>query len=68
MTELYPLSANALDTAADVTLRSGDRAGALALWRRVLDVLPRDPAASEDLKRDLKAIAERKIKELAPKE
>ena len=68
VTELYPLSANALDTAADVTLRSGDRAGALALWRRALDVLPRDPAASEDLKRDLKAIAERKIKELAPKE
>ena len=68
MTELYPLSANALDTAADVTLRSGDREGAFALWRRVLDVLPRDPAATEDLKRELKAIADRKIKELAPKE
>jgi CubicO group peptidase (beta-lactamase class C family) len=68
VTELYPLSANALDTAADVTLRSGDREGALALWRRVLDVLPRDPAASEDLKRDLKEIADRKIRELAPKE
>ena len=68
MMELYPFSANALDTAADVTLKSGDRAGALALWRRVLDVLPRDTAAPEDLKRELKTIAERKIRELSPKE
>lgn len=68
MTELYPASANALDSFADVTLRSGDRAGALALWRRVLVALPRDTAASNDLKRDLKAIAERKIRELAPGE
>jgi CubicO group peptidase (beta-lactamase class C family) len=68
MTELYPASANALDSFADVTLRSGDRAGALALWRRVLDTLPRDTAASDDLKRELKAIADRKVRELAPKE
>jgi tetratricopeptide (TPR) repeat protein len=68
MTELYPSSANALDTAADVTLASGDRAGALALWRRVLEVLPRDTAAPEALRRQLEANAERKIRELSPRE
>jgi CubicO group peptidase (beta-lactamase class C family) len=68
MTGLYPESANAMDTFADVTHRSGDRAAAPASWRRVLEILPRDTAASDDPKRDFKAIAEQKIHELAPKE
>ena len=52
----------------DVTLASGDRPGALAFWRRVLEVLPRDVAAPENLRRQLEANAERRIRELAPRE
>jgi CubicO group peptidase (beta-lactamase class C family) len=62
-TELYPDSANTYDSLAEITLASGDRVRALALYRKVLEVLPRDPAvANREL---LRSNAEAKIRELS---
>jgi CubicO group peptidase (beta-lactamase class C family) len=64
-TELYPDSANTYDSLAEVTLRSGDRTGALELYRKVIEVLPRDKAARPDVRESLRANAEAKIRELS---
>lgn len=65
-TELYPDSSNTYDSLAEALLLSGDKAGALAAFRKVLEALPQDtktpPAAKDPLRRN----AEAKIKELAP--
>jgi tetratricopeptide (TPR) repeat protein len=62
--ELYPASANAQDSLADVALASGDVARALEAWRRVLELLPADPGASPVLKDLLREKAETKLREL----
>jgi tetratricopeptide (TPR) repeat protein len=66
-TELRPTSSNAYDSLAEISLQSGDRAGALAAYRKVLEVLPADTKAEPDLKRQLRNVAEAKIKELGAK-
>jgi tetratricopeptide (TPR) repeat protein len=63
-TALYPGSANALDSLAEVTLQSGDRGRALALYRRVLELLPGDAAADEGFKARLRTRAEAEIRKL----
>lgn len=65
--ELYPTSTNTYDSLAEVTLQSGDHAGALALYRKVLEVIPRDRATESGLKDRLRANAEAKIRELTEK-
>jgi CubicO group peptidase (beta-lactamase class C family) len=64
-TEFYPASANTFDSLGEILLRSGDRERALAAYRRVLEVLPSDAAASADLKEQLGSNARAKIAELA---
>ncbi|MCH9651651.1 MAG: serine hydrolase [Deltaproteobacteria bacterium] len=66
-TQLYPMSANAYDSLAEITLASGNRERALQLYRKVLQVLPRDSKASEDLGHQLRVNAERKLRELGSK-
>lgn len=63
-TELYPTSANTYDSLAEITLESGDRERALALYRKVLDVLPLDDTAAADHENRLRANAGAKIREL----
>ena len=63
-TELYPASANTWDSLAEIRLRGGDRERALAAYRKVLDVLPADPAASAALKQQLESNARAKIAEI----
>jgi CubicO group peptidase (beta-lactamase class C family) len=62
--ELHPTSANTSASLAEITLASGDRDRALALYRKVLEVLPQDADASEAFKNQLRANAETKIREL----
>ena len=63
---LPPVLLNTYDSLAEALLLSGDKAGALAAFRKVLEALPKDtktpPAAKDQLRRN----AEAKIKELAP--
>jgi predicted TPR repeat methyltransferase len=63
--ELYPSSANTYDSLAEILLRSGDRAGALAAYRKVLEVLPGDTVAATGVKDQLAGNARAKIGELA---
>lgn len=63
-TELYPGSSNTYDSLAEVSLDAGDRAGALAASRRVLEVLPGDSKANEGARAQLRANAEKRIREL----
>jgi tetratricopeptide (TPR) repeat protein len=65
-TELYPDSANAWDSLAEVSLQAGRRERALECYRRVLEVLPRDSQADESAKSQLRALAERQLRELSP--
>lgn len=64
-TGLYPDSANAWDSLGEVLLQNNQRERALECYRKVLEVLPRDKQASEALKRQLQANAERQIGELS---
>jgi hypothetical protein len=64
-TELYPGSSNTYDSLAEVSLAAGDRASALAAARKVLEVLPGDAKAPEGTKAQLKAIAEKRVRELS---
>jgi tetratricopeptide (TPR) repeat protein len=65
-TELYPDSANAWDSLAEVSLRAGLRARALECYRKVLEVLPRDGKADEATKTQLRGLAEKAVRDLAP--
>jgi hypothetical protein len=49
-----------------VSLQAGQRERALECYRRVLEVLPRDRQADESAKSQLRALAERHIRELSP--
>jgi CubicO group peptidase (beta-lactamase class C family) len=64
--QLYPESANAWDSLAEVSLRAGRRERALACYRRVLEVLPGDSRTDESLKARLRTAAERHVKDMAP--
>lgn len=65
-TELYPASANTWDSLAEIRLHGGDREGALAAYRKVLEVLAADTAASAALKQQLESNARAKLAELTP--
>jgi tetratricopeptide (TPR) repeat protein len=65
-TELYPGSANTWDSLAEVSLQAGRRERALECYRKVLEVLPRDRGADEAAKRQLRALAEKALEDLAP--
>ena len=64
-TELYPASANAYDSLAEVYLLSGDRARALETYRKVLEVVENDKKTEPNAKTRLRNIAERKVRELS---
>ena len=64
-TGLYPGSANTWDSLGKVLLRDGQRARARECYRKVLEVLPRDEKADEAAKSQLRANAERQIRELS---
>ncbi len=52
-TELFPASANTWDSLAEITLMSGDRQGALALYRKALEVNPGFSHAAQQIERIL---------------
>ena len=62
--EFHPASANTYDSLGEVLLRSGDRERALAAYRKVLEALPGDTAASAALKAQLGDTARAKLDEL----
>ena len=64
-TELYPTSSNTYDSLAEISLAAGDRAGALAASRKVLEVLPADSKTNEGARAQLRANAEKRIRELS---
>jgi len=64
-TELYPASSNTYDSLAEISIAAGDRAGALAASRKVLEVLPGDSKANEAARSQLRANAEKRIRELS---
>jgi Tfp pilus assembly protein PilF len=57
-TEAYPNSANTWDSLAEAYVAAGDSAHAAECYRMVLEVLPDDPRATEDLREVLRANAE----------
>jgi predicted TPR repeat methyltransferase len=65
-TELYPDSANAWDSLAEVSLQAGRRERALECYRRVLELLPTDSRLDGSARTQLRALAERHIRELSP--
>ena len=65
-TELYVGSTNTYDSLADVLLQSGDKAGALAVYRQLLEAAAGDTTTPPAVKDQLRRNAEAKIKELAP--
>jgi dienelactone hydrolase len=60
-TELHPDSANAWDSLSDGYLAAGRRDEALAAVRRVLELLPADPAADSAFEKQLREIAVGKL-------
>ena len=64
-TSLYPDSANTWDSLGEVLLRDGQRARALECYRKVIELLPRDEKVDEAAKGQLRAHAERQIRELS---
>ncbi len=63
--ELYPGSSNTYDSLGEVLLLSGDRPGALASYRKVLEILPTDTKTDPNLKDRLRNNAETKVRELS---
>lgn len=63
-TELYPTSANAWDSLGEAALAAGDKARARACYRKVLEVLPTDPAPEPGARSALEAAARRALAEL----
>ncbi len=62
-TQLYPDSANTYDSLAEAHMKAGDRKQAIALYRKALEVLPRDKSP-ESVKEGVRASATSKLKEL----
>ena len=56
--ETYPGSANTWDSLAEAYLAAGDEEHAAECYRRVLEVLPDDPRANEELRAILRSNAE----------
>jgi tetratricopeptide (TPR) repeat protein len=56
--ETYPASANTWDSLAEAYVAAGDSAQALECYRKVLEVLPADAGAPEELKGVLRSNAE----------
>lgn len=53
-TELYPGSANTYDTLGEVLVKGGDKKQGLEMYRKVLEVLPKDANADPGLKETLR--------------
>lgn len=64
-TELYPDSANTYDSLGEVLVKSGDKAQGLAMYRKVLEVLPKDTKADPGLRETLRKNAERNLRDLS---
>jgi hypothetical protein len=62
--EAYPNSANCWDSYADACIAAGDTEGAIRCYKKVLEVLPNDPNASERLKETLRNNAEQGLERL----
>ena len=62
-TQLYPDSANTYDSLAEAHMVAGDRKQAIALYRKALEILPRDKSP-EAVKEGVRASATAKLKEL----
>lgn len=56
--DAYPASANTWDSLAEAYVAAGDSEHAAECYRRVLEVLPDDPRADEDLREVLRSNAE----------
>jgi len=63
--QLYPDSANTWDSLGEVLLEDGQRERALECYLKVLEVLPRDRKAAAATLTQLRANAERQIRELS---
>lgn len=63
--EAHPKSANAYDSLAETYLLIGDKKLASEYYKKVLEVLPTDSNASEELKNSLRQTAMQKLKELS---
>jgi hypothetical protein len=63
-TELYPASANTYDSLAEAYMVSGDKAQAVAFYRKSLEAIDADPKASPEQKAAMKAHANATLKEL----
>jgi len=62
--EAYPQSANCWDSYADGCLAVGDNEGAIRCYKKVLEVLPADSAADEQLKEILRNNAQQALERL----
>jgi tetratricopeptide (TPR) repeat protein len=60
--DAYPSSANTHDSLSDAWLALGNREEALKHAGKALEILPKDPEASEELKALVRESAERKIR------
>lgn len=63
-TELHPDSANTWDSLSDGYLAAGRRDEALAAVRRLLELLPADPARDTELERQLRELGAAKLADL----
>ena len=63
--ELYPDSANTYDSLGEVLVKSGDKKRGLEMYRKVLEVLPRDMKAAPDLRETLRRSAMTNIAKLS---
>jgi tetratricopeptide (TPR) repeat protein len=66
--DTYPGSANCWDSLAEAYIASGDNQLAIECVEKVLEVLPNDSNASEQLKEQLRANAERYLEQLREEE
>jgi dienelactone hydrolase len=62
--DAYPASANTYDSLSDGYLALGNKEEALRYAEKAIEMLPKDPEASDDLKKLIREGAEKKIKEL----
>ncbi len=65
-TELYPASANAYDSLAEALEGSGDKAGAVAMYRKCIEIASSPGAESAPQNAAARSHAEARLKELSP--
>jgi len=65
-TELYPASANTYDSLGDALEASGDKAGAIAMYRKCVETASVPGAEAAPQNRSARAHAEARLKELSP--